>query len=52
MVKIGVPLTNAALPGTIEHTLHQASLPFLSYEQVEEKSLSNAVKQTAKSCHR
>jgi uncharacterized protein YuzE len=33
---------------TIEHARHQASLPFLSYEQVEEKSSSNAVKQTTK----
>jgi uncharacterized protein YuzE len=33
---------------TIEHARHQASLPFLSYEQAEEKSSGNAVKQTAK----
>jgi hypothetical protein len=33
---------------TIEHARQQATLPFLSYEQIEEKSLGNAVKQAAK----
>jgi uncharacterized protein YuzE len=32
----------------IEHARQQASPPCLSYEQIEEKSPGNAVKQTAK----
>lgn len=33
---------------TIEHARQQASLPSLSYEQIEEKSPANAVNQTPK----
>lgn len=33
---------------TIEHARQQASLPFLSYEQIEEKSPNKAIQRMAK----
>ncbi len=37
---------------TIEHARQQASLPFLSYEQIEEKSPNKSFQRTARSRRR